>query len=134
MSRVSPRDAIFGEPTAAEPVAAGDFDFVAPEHADFPPIVIVAVTVPREPCTSSAWTGATPASFWPQAAQSAVSARTSASDLHIALRAANDDPLLSGVASLHEAKGKRIRVPLPATGPRCSNKRHDGRIHQDRGE
>ena len=37
-------------------------------------------------------------------------------------------------ASLHEAKGKRIRVPLLATGPRCCNKRHDGRIDQDRGK
>lgn len=35
---------IFGEPTAAEPVAEGRFDFVAPQHADFPPIIIIAVT------------------------------------------------------------------------------------------
>ena len=39
-----PAAAIFGEATPAEPVAAGRFDFVAPEHAAFPPIVIVAVT------------------------------------------------------------------------------------------
>lgn len=35
---------IFGESTLAEPVAAGDWDFVEPEHAEFPPILIVAVT------------------------------------------------------------------------------------------
>ncbi len=35
---------IFGEPTPVEPVAPGDFGFVKPEHAEFPPIVIVAVT------------------------------------------------------------------------------------------
>ena len=35
---------IFGETTEAETVAAGDFGFVRPEHAEFPPIVIVAVT------------------------------------------------------------------------------------------
>ena len=39
-----PGAAIFGEPTAAEPVAQGRFDFVKPEHVAFPPIVIVAVT------------------------------------------------------------------------------------------
>ena len=35
---------IFGEPTEAEPVAAGEFGFVKPEHAEFPPIIIIAVT------------------------------------------------------------------------------------------
>jgi radical SAM protein with 4Fe4S-binding SPASM domain len=35
---------IFGEPTAAEPVAEGRFDFVEPAHAEFPPILIVDVT------------------------------------------------------------------------------------------
>lgn len=39
-----PTDAIFGPPTAAEPVAAGRYGFVEPEHAAFPPIVIVSVT------------------------------------------------------------------------------------------
>ena len=35
---------IFGEPTEAEPVAAGSYGFTRPEHAEFPPILIVAVT------------------------------------------------------------------------------------------
>ncbi len=35
---------IFGPPTEPEPVARGRFSFVKPEHAEFPPIVIVAVT------------------------------------------------------------------------------------------
>jgi radical SAM protein with 4Fe4S-binding SPASM domain len=35
---------IFGEAAHAEPVAAGDFDFALPLHAEFPPIVIIAVT------------------------------------------------------------------------------------------
>src|SRR5262245_63279434 len=35
---------IFGPPAPAEPVAAGTFGFVKPEHARFPPILIVAVT------------------------------------------------------------------------------------------
>ncbi len=35
---------IFGEPTVAEPIAAGEFGFVKPEHAEFPPIIIIAVT------------------------------------------------------------------------------------------
>ncbi len=35
---------IFGPPGPAEPVAEGEFGFVKPEHAEFPPIVIVAVT------------------------------------------------------------------------------------------
>ncbi len=35
---------IFGEATEAEPVAEGRFDFVEPHHAEFPPILIVAVT------------------------------------------------------------------------------------------
>jgi len=35
---------IFGEPAPAEPVAEGDFDFVKPEHSQFPPILIIAVT------------------------------------------------------------------------------------------
>jgi radical SAM protein with 4Fe4S-binding SPASM domain len=40
----SPADAIFGEPTEAEPVADGHFGFVEPGHAEFPPIIIIAVT------------------------------------------------------------------------------------------
>jgi MoaA/NifB/PqqE/SkfB family radical SAM enzyme len=35
---------IFGPPTAPEPVAEGRFDFVEPSHAEFPPIIIIAVT------------------------------------------------------------------------------------------
>ena len=35
---------IFGEATEAEPVAPGRFDFVEPQHAEFPPILIIAVT------------------------------------------------------------------------------------------
>jgi MoaA/NifB/PqqE/SkfB family radical SAM enzyme len=35
---------IFGEPAPQEPVADGRFDFVKPEHAEFPPIIIIAVT------------------------------------------------------------------------------------------
>jgi len=35
---------IFGEPLAPEAVAPGDFGFVKPEHAEFPPIIIIAVT------------------------------------------------------------------------------------------
>src|SRR5262245_47267343 len=37
-------DSIFGEPTPAEPVAPGRYGFVKPEHAEFPPILIVTVT------------------------------------------------------------------------------------------
>ncbi len=37
-------DSIFDDPAAAEPVAAGEYGFVKPEHADFPPIVVIAVT------------------------------------------------------------------------------------------
>ncbi len=40
----APATAIFTEDVPAEPVAAGRFDFVRPEHAAFPPIIIVAVT------------------------------------------------------------------------------------------
>jgi radical SAM protein with 4Fe4S-binding SPASM domain len=40
----SPESEIFGAPSPAEPVAEGAFDFVAPHHADFPPILIVSVT------------------------------------------------------------------------------------------
>ncbi len=35
---------IFGKPIGPEPVAEGRFGFVAPEHAEFPPILIIAVT------------------------------------------------------------------------------------------
>ena len=35
---------IFAPPEPAEPVATGCFDFVEPQHAEFPPILIVAVT------------------------------------------------------------------------------------------
>jgi radical SAM protein with 4Fe4S-binding SPASM domain len=35
---------IFGEPTSPEPVAPGRYGFVRPEHAEFPPILIVVVT------------------------------------------------------------------------------------------
>ena len=35
---------IFGPETKAEPVAEGSHDFVEPHHAEFPPIIIVAVT------------------------------------------------------------------------------------------
>lgn len=35
---------IFGPPTEPEAVAEGRFDFVEPEHAEFPPIIIIAVT------------------------------------------------------------------------------------------
>jgi MoaA/NifB/PqqE/SkfB family radical SAM enzyme len=35
---------LFGEPAPAEPVAPGDCGFAKPEHAEFPPILIVAVT------------------------------------------------------------------------------------------
>jgi radical SAM protein with 4Fe4S-binding SPASM domain len=35
---------IFGGPVAQEKVADGHFDFVEPHHAEFPPIIIVAVT------------------------------------------------------------------------------------------
>ncbi len=35
---------IFGPATEAEPVAEGEFGFVRPEHAEFPPILIIAVT------------------------------------------------------------------------------------------
>jgi radical SAM protein with 4Fe4S-binding SPASM domain len=35
---------IFGEPTVAEPVAPGAYGFVRPEHSEFPPILIIAVT------------------------------------------------------------------------------------------
>ena len=43
--------------------------------------------------------------------------------------------LIEGAAaSLHQAKGEGIRVQLPATGPRCSNKHHDGRVNQYGGE
>ena len=46
MKRTAPqRDLmIFGEATASEPVAAGSYGFVEPQHAEFPPILIVAVT------------------------------------------------------------------------------------------
>ncbi len=37
-------DPIFGDPTPPEPVAGGQFGFVKPEHAEFPPILIIAVT------------------------------------------------------------------------------------------
>ena len=40
----APEPEIFGAPAAAEPVAPGAFGFVRPGHAEFPPIVIVAVT------------------------------------------------------------------------------------------
>jgi radical SAM protein with 4Fe4S-binding SPASM domain len=36
--------AIFTDPVVAEPVAAGTYGFVKPEHAEFPPIIIIAVT------------------------------------------------------------------------------------------
>jgi hypothetical protein len=39
-----PHASIFAEPAGAEPVAEGEFGFVKPEHADFPPILIIAVT------------------------------------------------------------------------------------------
>jgi radical SAM protein with 4Fe4S-binding SPASM domain len=35
---------IFSEPVPPERVAAGTFGFVKPEHAEFPPIIIIAVT------------------------------------------------------------------------------------------
>jgi len=35
---------IFGPPAPAEPVAEGRFGFVKPEHSEFPPILIIAVT------------------------------------------------------------------------------------------
>ena len=35
---------ILGEPTAPEPVDDGEFGFVKPEHTDFPPILVIAVT------------------------------------------------------------------------------------------
>lgn len=35
---------IFGDAVPAEPVASGEFGFVKPEHARFPPIIIIAVT------------------------------------------------------------------------------------------
>jgi len=35
---------IFGEATAAEPVSEGRFGFEKPEHAEFPPILVIAVT------------------------------------------------------------------------------------------
>jgi radical SAM protein with 4Fe4S-binding SPASM domain len=37
-------DPIFGEPTPVEPVAPGSYGFALPEHAEFPPIVIVSAT------------------------------------------------------------------------------------------
>ena len=37
-------DSIFGEPAPAESVAPGRYGFVKPEHAEFPPILIIAVT------------------------------------------------------------------------------------------
>jgi len=40
----TPETPIFNEDAPAEPVASGRFDFVQPEHAEFPPIIIVAVT------------------------------------------------------------------------------------------
>ena len=39
-----PSSEIFGKATEAEPVADGRFDFVETHHAEFPPIVIIAVT------------------------------------------------------------------------------------------
>ena len=39
-----PGDSIFGGPVPAEPVASGNHGFTKPEHADFPPILIIAVT------------------------------------------------------------------------------------------
>lgn len=46
MTDPTPRDdsPIFGEPTDPEPVAEGKFGFTLPHHAEFPPILIVAVT------------------------------------------------------------------------------------------
>jgi MoaA/NifB/PqqE/SkfB family radical SAM enzyme len=44
MSQTPPEARIFGAPVPAEPVAPGRYGFVRPEHAEFPPIVIVAVT------------------------------------------------------------------------------------------
>jgi hypothetical protein len=38
------RPDIFQAPTDREPVADGNFGFVKPEHEEFPPIIIVAVT------------------------------------------------------------------------------------------
>jgi radical SAM protein with 4Fe4S-binding SPASM domain len=38
------RPGIFTDPVEAEAVAPGDFGFAEPEHAEFPPIVIIAVT------------------------------------------------------------------------------------------
>jgi MoaA/NifB/PqqE/SkfB family radical SAM enzyme len=40
----SERDSIFAPPGPAELVAEGSYGFVKPEHAEFPPIIIVAVT------------------------------------------------------------------------------------------
>lgn len=39
-----PSASIFGPPTSPEQVASGEHGFVRPEHAEFPPIVIVSVT------------------------------------------------------------------------------------------
>ncbi len=44
MAHVAPSPGIFGDAVPAEPVAPGTFDFVKPEHAEFPPIIIIAVT------------------------------------------------------------------------------------------
>ena len=44
MNQTPPEARIFGPPVPVERVAEGRFDFVHPEHAEFPPIVIVAVT------------------------------------------------------------------------------------------
>jgi radical SAM protein with 4Fe4S-binding SPASM domain len=47
-SRTAPRlvetDSIFGAPGPAEPVAPGEYGYVKPEHQDFPPILVIAVT------------------------------------------------------------------------------------------
>lgn len=42
--RRQPSAGIFGETSAPEPVAAGRYGFVEPTHAEFPPILIIAVT------------------------------------------------------------------------------------------
>ncbi|MCZ6784087.1 MAG: radical SAM protein [Proteobacteria bacterium] len=39
-----PNPAIFVDPVVPEPVAEGDFGFVEPEHKEFPPIIVIAVT------------------------------------------------------------------------------------------
>ncbi|MCP3987271.1 MAG: radical SAM protein [bacterium] len=41
---MSDRDSVFAEPSQAEPVAPGDYGYVKPEHAEFPPILVIAVT------------------------------------------------------------------------------------------